>query len=140
MNLISRDELRAKLHRGDPFALVMTLPELAYRAKRIPTSLLFETGAATLDALDPDQEIVVYCADVSCAASIYAYHLLDRAGYKRVRRYAGGIADWEAAGYPFEQGAPVARDRRPGERVTPPAATRRSHVTPRRSRPCSPAW
>ena len=25
-------------------------------------------------------------------------------GYRRVRRYAGGIADWEEAGYPLERG------------------------------------
>jgi rhodanese-related sulfurtransferase len=105
MNLITRDELRAKLDRGDEFKLVMTLSELAYRAKHIPTSLHFETVKRTLGALDTSEEIVVYCADFHCSASIYAYHLLERAGYTRVRRYAGGIADWEAAGYRLEHGS-----------------------------------
>jgi rhodanese-related sulfurtransferase len=27
---------------------------------------------------------------------------LTRMGYNKIRRYAGGIADWEQAGYPLE--------------------------------------
>ena len=106
MNLISRDELRAKLDRGDAFTLVMTLSETAFRAKHIPTSLRFDTVKDMLATLDPGQDIVVYCADVHCPASIYAFEVLERAGYTRVRRYAGGIADWEAAGYPIAHEMP----------------------------------
>ena len=103
MNLITRDELRAKLHRGDEFKLVMTLSARSFRAKHIPTSVHFETVAEdAVDALDPAEEIVVYCSDVYCAASIYAYRLFERQGYMRVRRYAGGISDWEEAGYPLD--------------------------------------
>jgi rhodanese-related sulfurtransferase len=105
MHLITRDELRAKLHRGDEFKLVMTLSVLSYRAKHIPTSVHFETVAEAFDALDRAEEIVFYCSDVHCAASIYAYRLFERRGYMRLRRYAGGIADWEGAGYPLESGS-----------------------------------
>jgi rhodanese-related sulfurtransferase len=102
MNLITRDELRAKLDRGDEFKLVMTLSGFAYRAKHIPSSLHFETVEDAVAALDREDEIVVYCADVHCAASIYAYRLLEREGFARVGRYAGGVTDWEEAGYPLE--------------------------------------
>ena len=81
MNLITRDELRAKLHRGDEFKLVMTLSALSFRAKHIPTSVHYETVADALDALDPAEEIVFYCSNVYCAASIYAYRLFERQGY-----------------------------------------------------------
>lgn len=101
MNLISREELRRKLDRGDEFKLVMTLSAFAYRSKHIPRSLYFETVDEAVAALDRDEEIVVYCADVYCAASIYAYRFLEREGFTRVRRYAGGVADWEEAGYPL---------------------------------------
>lgn len=138
MNLITRAELRAKLDRGDTVKLVMTLSESAYRAKRIPKSLHFETIKETIAALDPEEEIVVYCADVHCSASIYAYYLLERAGYGHVRRYAGGIADWEAAGYAFEHGTPVAKTDRSGVGASPTAkgdsSTRKSFHW---SRPCS---
>ena len=102
MNLITRDELRSKLQRGDDFKLVMTLSARSYRAKHIPRSLNFESAAEAVDSLDPAEEIIVYCADVYCAASIYAYRLFEREGYTKVRRYAGGVADWEDAGYPLE--------------------------------------
>jgi len=104
MNLITRDELRRKMERGDEFTLVMTLSALAFGAKHIPGSRHFETIPEALAALDPAEEIVLYCADVHCVSSIYAYVRLERAGYTRLRRYAGGIADWEEAGYPLESG------------------------------------
>jgi rhodanese-related sulfurtransferase len=122
MNIIERDELRKKLERGDGVQLVMALPERAFQAKRIPGTRHFETVGEALDALDPGDEIVVYCATVYCPASIYVYTLLEREGYRRVYRYAGGIDDWESAGYPVESGAP----RRPR------TARRRRIVPPRR--------
>jgi rhodanese-related sulfurtransferase len=107
MNLITREELRRKLQRGDQLQLVMALPVHAYRAKRIPGTRHFETFGEALEALDPGEEIVLYCATVYCPASIYAYALLERSGFRRVRRYAGGIDDWESAGYPVETGEPL---------------------------------
>lgn len=137
MNLITRDELRTKLDREDEFKLVMTLSEFAYQTKHIPTSLHFDTVKETLDALDPEEEIVVYCADVHCSASFYAYHLLKRAGYRRVRRYAGGISDWEAAGYPLEHGTPLANTDQPErKRVPPRTATDGTETSRRWGSPC----
>ncbi|MGD0678249.1 MAG: hypothetical protein ABSC94_22795 [Polyangiaceae bacterium] len=40
----------------------------------------------------------------ACLASVAAYHRLVQEGYTNVRRYAGGIEDWEAAGLPLERG------------------------------------
>lgn len=99
---INRDELREKLDRGDDFKLVMTLHEFAYRAAHIPGSLHFPTVEAMLDALDLDDEVVVYCSDPACVASQFAYYGLTDRGYRNVRRYEGGLSDWSAAGYPLE--------------------------------------
>jgi rhodanese-related sulfurtransferase len=52
--------------------------------------------------LDPNDDIVIYCSNPSCIASIIGYQLLTDMGYSRIRRYAGGIVDWEQAGYPLE--------------------------------------
>ena len=138
MNEITRDELRAKLDQGDEFKLLMTFSESAYRAKHIPGSLHFETAKEALGSLSREEEIVVYCADAHCSASVYAYYLLERAGYGRVRRYPGGMADWEAAGYPLEHETSVAKPDRPRlERVPPQSATDKRGTISRRSRPCS---
>ena len=106
MKIIERDELKEKLERGDVVQLVMALPERAFQAKRIPGTHHFETVGEALETLDRADEIVVYCATVYCPASIRVYALLEREGYRRVYRYAGGIDDWESAGYPIESGAP----------------------------------
>jgi rhodanese-related sulfurtransferase len=129
MKLITREELRRKMERGDEFKLVMTLSAHAFHAKHIPNSRHFESIGEALAALDPADEIVVYCADVHCVASIYAYRRLEQAGYTRVRRYAGGVADWEEAGYPLESGParpPVERSRRRGPTLRMQALTRTS--------------
>lgn len=102
MKLISRDELKSKLERKDNFKLVMALGDWAYRAKHIPGSIHFATPEEALASLDQDDDVVVYCSGYDCIASIYAYKYLVNHGYKHVRRYAGGIPDWEEAGYPLE--------------------------------------
>ena len=102
MNLISRDELKEKLDRGDDLKLAMVLGDWAFRAKHIPGSLNINTPEAALEVLKPADEIVVYCSDENCVASKVAYQRLVAAGFGNVRRYAGGIIDWEEAGFLLE--------------------------------------
>ena len=102
MQLISRDELKRKLERKDQFQLVMALGDWEYRAKHIPGSLHFPTLQDACAELAKNDEIVVYCSSYDCSASVFAYEYLVHHGYTHVRRYAGGILDWEEAGYPLE--------------------------------------
>ena len=102
MDLIDRDELKEKLDRGDDFKLVMVLGDWAFRAKHIPGSLNISALEVAASALSPEDEIVVYCSGDPCPASKYAYHALEERGYNHVRRYPGGVADWEEAGYEIE--------------------------------------
>lgn len=102
MDLITRNELKAKLDSGDEFKLVMTLSEWAFRAKHIPGSLNIDNPSKVAELLNPEDEIVIYCSDENCPASKFAFHQLTTNGFERVRRYAGGIADWEEAGLPLE--------------------------------------
>ena len=102
MLLISRDELREKLERGDNFRLVMVMGEWAFRAAHIPGSLQISTPEEALGLLNPTEEIVVYCSDPTCISSQYAYRVLERHGYLNLRRYAGGLSEWTDSGYPLE--------------------------------------
>ncbi len=99
IRLISREELKEKLDRGDDFKLVMTYHEWAYNAKHIPGSINICTQENALAVLNPADEIVVYCTNEACNASLYAYKFLVSRGYEDVRCYAGGLMDWEQAGY-----------------------------------------
>ena len=98
---IDRDELKALLDDGADIRLVMTLHEWAYVAMHIPGSIQVQPDTA-VDVLDRDDDIIVYCSDVDCVASQFAYRALVENGYTNVRRYAGGLSDWQAAGYPLE--------------------------------------
>ena len=99
---ISREELKKKLDAGDDFRLVMALNEWSYRAMRIPGSIHFNTPAEARAGLDKDDEIVVYCSNPACVGSQFFYHALVSGGYTNVRRYEGGLADWQDAAYAFE--------------------------------------
>jgi rhodanese-related sulfurtransferase len=99
---IEREELKAKLDRGDDFKLVMAMHECGFNAAHIPGSLHFNTVADAQEHLRLNDEIVVYCSDPACVASQFAYRWLVEAGYSNVRRYAGGASDWAAAGYELQ--------------------------------------
>jgi rhodanese-related sulfurtransferase len=109
---ISRQELADEIARRqgqqgredpqDPFRLVMALNEFAYRAKHIPGSLFFPTAAQMFDQLGKQDDIVVYCSNVDCHASLAVYRALLDHGYTNVRHYPGGLFDWESAGLPLE--------------------------------------
>jgi rhodanese-related sulfurtransferase len=102
IRVISRSELKAKLDRGEPIKLIMALNRWAYEAKHIPGSLHFDTPEQLYAAVQPDDDIVVYCSNVDCLSSVALYRDLIERGYGNVRRYAGGLIDWEDAGLPLE--------------------------------------
>ncbi len=102
MNLITREELKAKLDGKGHAKLVFVLSDWAYQQMHIPGSLHFASPLEACAALGPREEIVVYDSNEFCPASRIASQLLERRGYRNVRRYAGGLIDWEAAGYPLE--------------------------------------
>jgi rhodanese-related sulfurtransferase len=101
-DLIGAQELKEKLDRGDDFELVMVMGEREYRAKRIPGSLLVTTVKEALEALAYEDDLVLYDTGPPCTASRMACRILKARGYRRVRRYSGGLEEWESMGYPLE--------------------------------------
>ncbi len=67
MTTISREELKAKLDKGDDFVLLETLPEEQYRhahltgAVNLPPERVGELAAELIP--DKDADIVVYCTN-----------------------------------------------------------------------------
>ncbi len=101
-DLIDTKELKAKLDGGVGVTLVMTLGEWEYRTMHIPGSMRVSTVQEALEALDPEEEIVLYDSGPSCPASRMALRILKDHGYERVRRYPGGLEEWATACYPLE--------------------------------------
>lgn len=102
MSTITREQLKEKLDGGEEFKLVNCLDDWMFRAKRIPGSIHFKGLKHALDILDPKEEVIVYCSNFGCTASVLVYQQLVDQGFQNVRHYAGGIVDWEDAGYPLE--------------------------------------
>jgi rhodanese-related sulfurtransferase len=69
LKMISREELKAKLDRGDPLTILEVLPEAAYRFAHIPGAINMPKDKVRELApkLLPDKsaEIVTYCASVT---------------------------------------------------------------------------
>ena len=106
VELISREDLKRKLDEGEDLKLVCALAEWAFRSMHIPGSINVDTPEKAAKLLDKDDQIVVYCTNVHCVASQLLYARLVQDGYKDVRRYAGGLEDWEEACNPLA-GEPV---------------------------------
>ncbi|CAN5725580.1 hypothetical protein BH24ACT22_BH24ACT22_09790 [soil metagenome] len=61
---IHRDELRAKIERGDDFVLAETLDRELYEQSHLPGAInipLEEIGSAEEKIPDKETEIIVYC-------------------------------------------------------------------------------
>jgi rhodanese-related sulfurtransferase len=62
---ISREELMAKMERGEDFVLLEALPEKSYRRSHLPGAINLppgQTGQAEELVPSKESEVVVYCA------------------------------------------------------------------------------
>lgn len=100
MRTIAREELKQKIEQGEKLAFWMASDPQIYQKVHIPGSEVFQRRDS-LEKVDPDGEIIVYCINQVCYTSFVLYAYLRSQGYTNVRRYSGGIEDWEAAGYPL---------------------------------------
>lgn len=88
---ITREELEAKLDRGEEVVLVETLGQRYYEDAHLPGAI--NIPHTEVDALAPQMlpdksaQIVVYCSNRACQNSPQAARKLDTLGYKNVYDY-----------------------------------------------------
>jgi rhodanese-related sulfurtransferase len=105
MRIITRDELKAKMDRGDTFALFEVLPLMYWRkhhlpgAKNMPPTEVASVAAEHVP--DKDTEVVLYCWDHDCPTSGWAGGELEALGYTNIFEYSAGKKDWIDAGLPM---------------------------------------
>jgi rhodanese-related sulfurtransferase len=105
---IGREEIRAKLDRGEGVILVETLGPRYYEEAHLPGAI--NIPHTEVDELAPEllpdrsAQIVVYCSNRACQNSPQAARRLDALGYENVYDYEEGKQDWIEAGLPTESG------------------------------------
>ena len=102
---ISREELKAKMDRGDDFVLVEALSPRHFESSHLPGAInLPYEFVDEAERLLPDKraEIVVYCMNEECESSREEARELQEMGYQHVLHYAGGKQGWIEAGLPVE--------------------------------------
>lgn len=104
---IGIDEVRSKLDRGDEFVFVMAMDQRRFETAHIAGSISYDTFESRVAALDRSIEVVLYCTDAACVASKLRAAKLVEEGFSNVARFAGGLADWHAAGLPIQRGRPL---------------------------------
>jgi rhodanese-related sulfurtransferase len=104
LEAISRDELAARLRRGDVVVLDVR-PESEYRAGHIAGSRSVPVSELrrNLRALPKDVDVVAYCRGPYCVYADDAVRELNRRGYC-ARRLEDGFPEWKHAGLPVAAG------------------------------------
>jgi len=98
----------AQFQRGSLF--IDARPASEFAELRVPKSLnispdMLEAGlAGKVAGLARDQEIVVYCGQVSCDLALKVAEKLQSLGFTRVTAFVGGFSAWDEAGYPADTG------------------------------------
>ena len=103
LNLLGISTLQQAVASGSS-RILDARPTADFRAGHLPgaQSLPFELAAELLASmqldLQRDQSIITYCARNDCDEGLELALFLRRTGYTNTVLYAGGLAEWRAAG------------------------------------------
>jgi len=109
-------DLNLQLRTGDPPLVIDTLPGERYRCRHLPgaaNACVFEVtflDQVAAICADRARSVVVYGVNDKTHDAITAAEKLRRAGYAEVAVLEGGLAAWQAAGYPLEGEAPAGEE------------------------------
>ena len=98
---ITLDELRSQLAAGSIQEFWNVLTDTYFSGEYIPGSrrVPLDQIGRSVAALSRDVTIVVYCSSFDCPQSHAAAEKLAALGFTNVAVYAGGLKEWEDAGY-----------------------------------------
>jgi len=105
--LITKEELKARIDRGEDFKLVDVRDTPDYKREHIPGAvhlLIAEMNPQKTDSMfDKSDLIVTYSLDENCPAKRIAAQKFVDYGFTKVLAYEGSWKDWKTAGYPTER-------------------------------------
>jgi len=99
MNILTAPQVKQKMDQNSKIKLIMVLGTKAYNISHIPDSLDISNVETVKKTFSKSTEIIVYCSDIACPVSYKVYKKLEKAGYKKIYRLAGGLQEWEESGF-----------------------------------------
>ncbi len=106
MDRLTVAELKALFAAGAPTTVIDVRSKLAQAVTgRIPGAITVDATNLRVDLLgiEPQHEVVVYCACPNEATAVKVAQALVQHGFRRVRPLVGGIDAWIAAGHDVER-------------------------------------
>lgn len=100
--VITPERVREWQSEGEEFVLVDARDPVQFAQEHLPGAINvpYVDIRAGADLPPKDATVVVYCSDVECPISRYAYQSLEALGYFRVYDMRAGLQGWKAEGYP----------------------------------------
>lgn len=98
--IITASQLKKELDSGGKLVLVDVREPEEFEESRIEGCKLIPLGEITsraLRELDPEDNIVLYCAHG--VRSMHALMALQQMGFDKLRSLQGGICEWQEQGY-----------------------------------------
>ena len=113
MKEITCQEVKRRLDANEDFKLVFCMTEKHFKANHIPGSINFPLHPEdTLNIkglqerimgfFSKQDDVVLYCTDVGCPASVFIYNQMEELGYEHIQRFSGGLLQWVKDGYELE--------------------------------------
>jgi membrane protein DedA with SNARE-associated domain/rhodanese-related sulfurtransferase len=107
MDRVTVDELHDMMERERVGKIIdVRSPLTQAQTGRIPGAITVDVKNLRVDllAVEPDREVIVYCACPNEYTAAKLAKILMQHGFKQVRPLLGGIDAWIAAGHPVEKG------------------------------------
>lgn len=102
---ISAEELKALIESDKSVVVIDSRGEGYFDGEVIEGAKVLSAQDANEESLakiipSKDAKVVFYCTNLECPASKISVIKAEKAGYSNLYKYAGGIEDWKAKGYP----------------------------------------
>ena len=101
MARLTVDELNTMLDGGEQPVILDVRSAMAFNESHIPGAHLYDLAGkeVRLPTIDPQAQVVVYCACPNEVSAARVAQMLHKAGVQQVRPLLGGIDGWVDAGY-----------------------------------------
>lgn len=106
---VSADEVKQMIDNKEKVVLIDANGASTYKKGHLEGAVNLTPKQITADSLakvapSKDTTLVFYCGGFSCPSSAKAAKAAHEAGYTNLKKFPGGLEEWEQKGYPLIKG------------------------------------